>query len=52
MGGPFISLVQLDEKRNKIITVDGFVFAPAHKKRELIRQMEAILYSLKIQDQE
>jgi hypothetical protein len=48
MGGPFLSLVQLDEKRNKIITVEGFVFAPAHKKRELVRQMEAILYSLKI----
>ncbi len=48
MGGPFISLVQLDEKRNKIITVEGFVFAPAHKKRELIRQMESILYSIVI----
>jgi hypothetical protein len=48
MGGPFISLIQLDEKRNKIITVEGFVFAPAHKKRELIRQVEAILYSMEI----
>jgi hypothetical protein len=50
MGGPFISLVQLDEKRNKIITVDGFVFAPAHKKRELVRQLEAVLYSIEILD--
>lgn len=48
MGGPFISLIQLDEKRNKIITLDGFVFAPAHEKRELLRQVEAILYSLEI----
>ena len=48
MGGPFISLVQLDDKRNKIITVEGFVFAPAHKKRELVRQVEAILFSLEI----
>jgi hypothetical protein len=48
MGGPFISLIQLDEKRNKIITVEGFVFAPAHEKRELMRQLEAILYSIEI----
>jgi hypothetical protein len=51
MGGPFMSLTQLDENRNKIITVEGFVFAPAHKKRELMRQMEAILYSIKIPEQ-
>lgn len=48
MGGPFISLVQFDKERNKIISVEGFVFAPAHKKRELVRQMEAILYSVEI----
>jgi hypothetical protein len=48
MGGPFISLTQLDEKRNKVITVEGFVFAPAHQKREFVRQMEAILYSIEI----
>jgi hypothetical protein len=51
MGGPFMSLTQLDENRNKIITIEGFVFAPAHKKRELMRQMEAILYSIKIPEQ-
>ena len=48
MGGPFISLIQLDEKRNEIVTVEGFVFAPAHKKRELVRQLESILYSVEI----
>jgi hypothetical protein len=48
MGGPFISVSQLDKKRNRIVVVEGFVFAPAHKKRELLRQVEAIVLSLEI----
>jgi hypothetical protein len=48
MGGPFISISQLDEARNRVITVEGFVFAPAHKKRDLLRQVEAIALSLEI----
>jgi hypothetical protein len=40
MGGPFISLS----------TVDGFVYAPGAKKREFLRQVETILYSLKLQE--
>lgn len=45
-GGPFISLTTLDEKNNRIITVEGTVFAPNFKKREYLRELEAILYSL------
>lgn len=48
MGGPFISVSQPDRNRNRIVTVEGFVFAPAHKKRELLRQVEAIVLSLEI----
>ncbi len=48
MGGPFVSISQLDEARNRIVTVEGFVFAPAHKKRDLLRQVEAITLSLEI----
>lgn len=46
MGGPFISITQYDEKNKRIVTVDGFVFAPAHNKRDLIRRVEAVIYSL------
>lgn len=46
MGGPFISISQYDEKRQRIVTVEGFVFAPAHDKTKYIRRAEAILYSL------
>jgi len=48
MGGPFISLSTVDKSRNRIVAVEGFVYAPAGKKRELLRQVESILYTLKI----
>ncbi len=46
MGGPFISLTTIDEKNKRVVTVEGYVFAPNSPKRELIRDLEAILYSL------
>ena len=50
MGGPFISLSTVDEKRQRIVTVDGYVYAPSEEKREFLRQVESILYSLEIVD--
>ena len=52
MGGPFVSVSQLDEKTNRIYTVDGYVYAPKYNKREYVRQLEAILYSLRFVDKE
>lgn len=46
MGGPFVSISQLDEVNNRVVTVEGFVFAPGVNKRNLVHQLEAILYSL------
>lgn len=46
MGGPFISHSTLDSLHNEIITVEGYVYNPNNKKRNLMRQMEAIVYSL------
>ena len=48
MGGPFISLTTLDKARNRVVTVEGYVYAPQFDKRKYIRQLEAILYTLKI----
>ena len=50
MGGPFISISTVDEKRNRIITIDGYVYAPKFNKRNYLRQVEAILYSLEIDE--
>ena len=52
MGGPFISLSTVDEVTNRVVTVDGFVYAPGDKKRELLRQVETILYSINLQEVE
>ncbi len=49
MGGPFVSLTTVDKQRNRIVTVEGYVYAPHKDKRNLIRQVEAIIYTLKIQ---
>lgn len=46
MGGPFVSRTFLDKTNNEIITVEAFVYAPQHKKRNKIRQTEAVLHSL------
>ena len=45
MGGPFISFTTLDEKNNRVITIEGFVYAPRMNKRDYLRQLEGILYT-------
>ena len=47
MGGPYVSLTLVDQHRGRIITVDGYVFAPKFDKIEYLREMEAIIYSVK-----
>jgi len=48
MGGPFVALTVIDEVHQQILTVEGFVFAPSRDKRNLLRQMDAMVYSLVI----
>jgi hypothetical protein len=50
MGGPFISHTVLDEKRNRVVTVEGFVYAPSLDKRLYVRELEAIIYTFQIVD--
>lgn len=51
MGGPFVSHAFVNEKTGKVIVVDVMVYAPEKKKRNLIRNMEASLYTIKIVDE-
>lgn len=46
MGGPFVNLVTRDEVNDRFVMIDGFVYAPKDKKRELLRQVEAIIYTI------
>lgn len=48
MGGPFISLSIYDPQHQRIICASGFVFGPKFNKREYIRELEAILYSVEL----
>lgn len=49
MGGPFVCYVYPDEKRQRLLIAEGFVFAPNEKKRPLIRQLEAALQTINLQ---
>ena len=51
MGGPFVSLTRLDPVNGRVVTAEVFLFAPGQKKRNAMRQLEAILYSLKMPEE-
>ena len=50
MGGPLVAHAVYDTARATVIVAEVFVFAPESKKRNKIRQLEAALYTLKIQN--
>ena len=53
MGGPFVSHARVDRPNGRVVVVEAFVYAPEKQKRDLIRQMEASLYTLNLpQEQE
>lgn len=45
MGGPFINYSLVDASGSKIIALDAYVYAPKDRKRDLVRQLEAIIYT-------
>jgi len=48
MGGPFVLLTRLDQVNGRVVTAETFLFAAGQKKRNALRQSEAILYTLKM----
>ena len=51
MGGPYILLAELDASNQRVVVVFGYVFAPSKDKRNLLQQVEAMIYSLKMNKQ-
>ena len=51
MGGPFISLSTLDPSGTRIVTVEGFVYAPQFDKRPYMRELEALVFSLRFDEE-
>ncbi len=50
MGGPFISHSTVDTVYDRIVTAEGYIFAPQKDKRNLLRQVEAIISTLEIKE--
>jgi hypothetical protein len=48
MAGPFVNYAVKDEVNNRLIVLEGFVFAPSKSKRDYIFELEAIIRTLKI----
>lgn len=48
MNGPFVSLTVLDAGKKRVVTVEGNVYAPKNNKRDYLRQLEAMIYSLEL----
>lgn len=46
MGGPFVLNVVLDEQNNRLIYMMGYIYAPDGKKRNMLRQVESIVFSM------
>ena len=52
MGGPFISYSIYDAERSRIIALEGYVYAGKLNKRNYLRQVDAVLRSVKIVNDE
>jgi hypothetical protein len=51
MGGPFLSYTIVDERRGRLLTIEGYVYFPNKPKRDHLRQLEAILYSFEFYEE-
>ena len=52
MAGPFLTYIINDEKNDRKLVLEGFVFAPATEKRDYMFELEAILKTIKFTDTE
>ena len=46
MGGAYINYSMVDEKRNRVICIDGYVYCPKFDKREYLREQEALIKTI------
>jgi len=52
MGGPYISLAELDASNQRVVVAFGYVYAPSKDKRNFLQQVEVMIYSLKFKQQD
>lgn len=51
MGGPFVCLAFADSVNGRTVVAEGFVYAPDAPKRDLMRKLEAALFTLRLPKQ-
>ena len=51
MGGSFVSVSRVDEKNQRVVVAEAFVYYPNHPKRDVLRKLEAALYTLRLPDE-
>lgn len=52
MGGPFVAHLRVDEARRRVLVAEVFVYAPGRPKRDLMRSLEASLYTWQLPGEE
>jgi hypothetical protein len=52
MGGPFISYTFADTKRQRIVTVEGYLYHPNSEQRKYMLQIESLLNTTKLYDEQ
>lgn len=52
MAGPFLTYIINDKENNRKLIIEGFVFAPATKKRDYMFELEAIIKSVQFNVEE
>ena len=48
MGGPFVAHARVDRPNGRVVVAEAFIYAPQKQKRDLMRKMEAALYTLNL----
>ena len=51
MGGPFVSVSRVDEKNQRVVVAEAFIYYPNKEKRDPLRRLEAALYTLRLPDE-
>ncbi|MFI3282586.1 MAG: DUF4837 family protein [Rikenellaceae bacterium] len=49
MGGPYVSYSTIDERTNRVFTLDCYVYSPKIGKRNYLRGVEHLLYNIEIE---
>ncbi len=51
MGGPFVNYTFYDEKSHRLYMLDGSIYAPKYRKKQIIQQVDVLLQSFMTKDE-